>query len=105
MPVSKTKVVKEETIVEKPKEEEKQEFNETVYDIISEVHHKMDLMLEKIEAISEKPKSRTSNLNTEASYTNKRNAYIKKLNDGAILQPKPETIEYYKVVKEGDKYV
>ena len=69
MPVSKTKVVKEETKVEKPKEEEKQEFNETVYDIISEVHHKMDLMLEKIETISEKPKSRTSNLNTEASYT------------------------------------
>ena len=65
----------------------------------------MDLMFEKIEAISEKPKSRTSNTNTEASYTNKRNAYIKKLNDGAILQPKPETMEYYKVVKEGDKYV
>ena len=48
MPVSKTKVVKEETIVEKPKEEEAQEFNEKVYDMISEVHRKMDLMLEKI---------------------------------------------------------
>ena len=71
MPVSKTKVVKEETIVEKPKEEEEQEFNEKIYDMISEVHHKMDLMLEKIEAISEKPKSRTSNTNTEASYTTK----------------------------------
>ena len=104
MPVSKNNVAKE-TIVEKPKEEDTQEFHEKVFDMISEVYHKMDLVLEKLEAISEKPKSRTSNTNTEASYTNKRNAYIKKLNEGAILQPKPETMEYYKVVKEGDKYV
>ena len=69
MPVSKTKVVKQETIEEKPKEEEEQEFNDKVYDMISDVYHKMDLVLEKIEAISEKPKSRTSNLNTEATYT------------------------------------
>ena len=63
MPVSKTKVVKEETIEEKPKErkEEEQEFNDKVYDMVSEVYHKKDLVLEKIEAISEKPKSRTSN--------------------------------------------
>ena len=54
MPVSKTKVVKEETIEEKPKEEEEQKFNDKVYDMISDVYHKMDLVLEKIEAISEK---------------------------------------------------
>ena len=51
MPVSKTKVVKEETIVEKPKEEEEQEFNEKIYDLISEVHHKMDLVLEKLKLL------------------------------------------------------
>ena len=44
-------------------------------------------------------------INTEANFTNKRNSYIKKLNEGSIKEPKQTTLEYYKVVKEGDKYV
>ena len=44
-------------------------------------------------------------ISSEANFTNKRNSYIKKLNEGSIKEPKQSTLEYYKVEKEGDKYV
>ena len=44
-------------------------------------------------------------INSEANFTNKRNSYIKKLNEGSIKEPKQSTLEYYKVEKKGDKYV
>lgn len=104
MPVGKGKVKREPEREEEPSSEEFEEYNEKVYAMVLELTRKMDLVLEKLDAVSEKPKTRSST-NPEASFANKRNAYIKKLNEGAILQPKPETMEYYKVVKEGEKYV
>ena len=38
------------------------------------------------------------------SYENKQGQYVKMLNDGKIKQPKEQTLEYYKIVKVGDKY-
>ena len=38
------------------------------------------------------------------SYETKQEQYVKMLNDGKIKQPKPETLEYYKIIKIGDKY-
>ena len=101
MPVGKSKV---EEKVEVPVNEQFEEFSEKIYNMVLELTRDMETVLEKLEVLTEKPKYK-SNTNPEGTYANKRNAYIKKLNEGAILQPKPETMEYYKVVKEGDKYV
>ena len=38
------------------------------------------------------------------SYETKQGQYVKMLNDGKIKQPKQQTLEYYKIVKVGDKY-
>ena len=38
------------------------------------------------------------------SYETKQEQYVKMLNDGKIKQPKEQTLEYYKIVKVGDKY-
>ena len=38
------------------------------------------------------------------SYETKQEQYVKMLNDGKIKQPKEQTLEYYKIVKIGDKY-
>ena len=48
------------------------------YSMVLELTRNMDTVLEKLETIPEKPKPRMSNTNPEATYTNKRNAYIKK---------------------------
>ena len=104
MPVGKGKITKEVKEEEEPENQQFEEFSEKIYSMVLELTRNMDEVLEKLETLTEKPKPRL-NTNPEATYANKRNAYIKKLNEGAILQPKPETMEYYKVVKDGDKYV
>ena len=38
------------------------------------------------------------------SYETKQGQYVKMLNDGKIKQPKEQTLEYYKIVRVGDKY-
>ena len=38
------------------------------------------------------------------SYETKQGQYLKILNDGKIKQPKEQTLEYYKIVKDGEKY-
>lgn len=38
------------------------------------------------------------------TYESKQEQYVKMLNEGKIKQPKTETLEYYKIVKVGDKY-
>ena len=38
------------------------------------------------------------------SYETKQEQYVKMLNDGKIKQPKEQTLEYYKIVKIGNKY-
>ena len=42
----------------------------------------------------------TRNINrtpADATYENKKNAYLTKLNNKEIVQPKPTTLEYYKI--------
>ena len=39
------------------------------------------------------------------SYESKQGQYLKMLNDGKIKQPKEQTLEFYKIAKDGDTYV
>lgn len=39
------------------------------------------------------------------SYENKQQQYLKMLNEGKIKQPKEQTLDYYKIIREDDKYV
>ena len=39
------------------------------------------------------------------SYECKQGQYLKMLNDNKIKQPKEQTLEFYRIVKDGDKYV
>ena len=38
-------------------------------------------------------------------YDSKREQYLKMLNDQKIKRPKSQTLEFYKIEKDGDKYV
>ena len=40
----------------------------------------------------------------DTAYLNKRKTYLNKLNTGEIKEPRPSTLEYYEIVKEGDTY-
>lgn len=39
------------------------------------------------------------------SYESKQLQYIEMLNNGKIKQPKQQILDYYSIIKEGDKYV
>ena len=39
------------------------------------------------------------------SYETKQLQYLEMLNNGKIKQPKQQTLDYYSIIKEGDKYV
>ena len=39
------------------------------------------------------------------SFETKQQQYLKMLNDKKIQQPKNQTLEYYRIAKDGDKYV
>ena len=39
------------------------------------------------------------------NWDSKREQYLKMLNEDKIKQPKPQTLEYYKIVMDGNKYV
>ena len=68
----------------------------------------MELIFKKLEEINNKldtlnkPKYSNSSNNSNDTYKNKRNVYLNKLNDGSIKMPKPDTLEYYKVVYDSD---
>ena len=49
-----------------------------------------------------KPSDNKPNI-TDANYNNRRSAYISKLNNKDIKQPKEETMKYYTVVYDTDK--
>lgn len=40
----------------------------------------------------------------KGNWESKRLEYIKMLKDGKIKEPKPSTLEFYKIAKDGDKY-
>ena len=41
----------------------------------------------------------------KGDHTSKREQYLKMLNEKRIKQPKQQTLEYYNIQKDGDKYV
>ena len=51
-----------------------------------------------------KPSDNKPNI-MDANYNNRRSAYISKLNNKDIKQPKEETMKYYNVVYDADKDV
>ena len=56
------------------------------------------LRLERIEKLLNERSTRSFNRTpVDATYENKKNAYLTKLNNKDILQPKPTTLEYYKI--------
>ena len=56
------------------------------------------LRLERIEKLLNERATRNFNRTpVDATYENKKNAYLTKLNNKNILQPKPSTLEYYNI--------
>ena len=56
------------------------------------------LRLERIEKLLNERSTRNFNRTpVDATYENTRNAYLTNLNNKDILQPKPTTLEYYKI--------
>ena len=56
------------------------------------------LRLERIEKLLNERSARDMNSTpVDATFENKKNAYLTKLNNKDILQPKPTTLEYYKI--------
>ena len=56
------------------------------------------LRLERIQKLLHERSTRNFNRTpVVATYENKRNAYLTKLNNKEMLQPKPTTLEYYKI--------
>ena len=56
------------------------------------------LRLERIEKLLNERSTRNFNRTpVDATYENKKNAYLTKLNNKDILQPKPTTLDYYKI--------
>ena len=41
----------------------------------------------------------------KGTFEDKQKQYIEMLNNGKIKQPKQQTLDYYSIIKEGDKYV
>ena len=56
------------------------------------------LRLERIEKLLTERSTRSFNRTpVDATYENKKNAYLTKLNNKDILQPKPTTLDYYNI--------
>ena len=56
------------------------------------------LRLERIEKfLSERSTRNFNRTPVDATHENKKNAYLTKLNNKDILQPKPSTLEYYNI--------
>ena len=69
------------------------------YENTLEILKLLEEMNEKIENIEKntKPRYMQSNTDKEATYENKKNVYLTKLNNKEILQPKQTTLDYYKI--------
>ena len=76
-----------------------EEFDEKCYDNTLEILKLLEEINEKIENIEKntKPRYMQSNTDKEATYENKKNVYLTKLNNKEILQPKQTTLDYYKI--------
>ena len=76
-----------------------EEFDEKCYVNTLEILKLLEEMNEKIDNIEKntKPRYTKPNLDKNASYENKKNVYLTKLNNKEILQPKQTTLDYYKI--------
>ena len=76
-----------------------EEFDEKCYVNTMDILKLLEEMNEKIENIEKntKPRYMQSNTDKEATYENKKNVYLTKLNNKEILQPKQTTLDYYKI--------
>ena len=78
-------------------------FKEEVMQSLQQIYNKLGEIEDKI---SEKTKVLNKpEPDKDITYQNKRNAYLVKLNNQEIRFPKPQTLEYYKITKDGDRYV
>ena len=64
--------------------------------------NKLDRIISKV--FSEKSYSNKPPVDKDATYINKRKTCLTKLNNGEIREPKPSTLEYYEIIKDGDVY-
>ena len=82
---------------------------EAFEDTLNDINNTLENMDKKIEEIHNKlftpVPSTTTTKSKDTTYQNKRKAYLTKLNNGDITNPKPTTMEYYEIKKEGDVYV
>ena len=78
-------------------------FKDEVMQSLQQIYNKLgeieDKISEKMKVLN-KPEP-----DKDITYQNKRNAYLAKLNNQEIRFPKPQTLEYYKITKDGDRYV
>ena len=68
--------------------------------LLAKAEFKQDVMLrlERIEKLLNERSTRTFNrAPADATYENKKNAYLTKLKNKEILQPKPTTLDYYNI--------
>ena len=75
-----------------------------------EVMQSLQQIYNKLAEIEDKISEKTKVLNKpvpdkDITYQNKRNACLAKLNNHEILTPKPTTLQYYNITKDGDRYV
>ena len=92
--------------------ESSQEIKSPIKKLKEEVAELKDLVNSLVERVAKlegnkeniKPSDNKPNI-TDANYNNRRSAYISKLNNKDIKQPKEETMKYYNVVYDADKNV
>ena len=92
--------------------ESSQEIKSPIKKLKEEVAELKDLVNSLVERVVKlegnkeniKPSNNKPNI-MDANYNNRRSAYISKLNNKDIKQPKEETMKYYNVVYDADKNV
>ena len=74
---------------------------------IMTVSKNVKLLYEMIKTIDQKldAKEKKGIGRPSGDYDTKRKTYCDMLNKGQIKSPKEQTLEYYKIIKEDDKYV
>ena len=76
-----------------------EEFDEKCYVNTMDILKMLEEMNEKIDNIENntKPRYTKPNIDKDATYENKKNVYLTKLNNKEILQPQQTTLDYYKI--------
>ena len=71
---------------------------------LEETENKLVERIDKLQKKKKDNKNQTPDI-FSPTYNDKRNAYILKLNNKEIQQPKPETMKYYNVVYDKEKNI